>query len=311
MRDLERVGDTFAGQGPTLYPAHEEYAEYFLRKADGSAYVNPASEGSGFVGFRPDVLAKAPQPSFAFDLDTMDVQGIERYPLVVQRRGPFWSRPPVNYKLVDRSPFTEVWKRQERLTVLQHVPVPGTGPAGVKAECQALVRKARAGGPRVQVSWAETGRTAIAHLGTGTTVPTWRKSKTDLIQMYGPGFLETTIDVPEAGTYRVWVQGPNQRPVNVTIDGRPAGTLGRTWSYPQGWTQISTIDVPAGRHTVRLDRRGGRPLPGDGVGGQPVGPLVLERTGTQRGVVHTAPASQAAEVCRNAENYDWVELTLR
>ncbi len=311
MRDLERVGDKFAGQGPMLYPAHEEYAEYFLRKADGSAYVNPASEGSGFVGFRPDVLAKAPQPSFAFDLDTMDVQGIERYPLVTQRRGPFWSRPPVNYKLVDRSPFTEVWKRQERVTVLQHVPVPGTGPAGVKAECQALVRKARVGGPRVQVSWAETGRTAIAHLGTGTTVPTWRKSKTDYIQMYGPGFLETTIDVPEAGTYRVWVQGPNQRPVKVTIDGRPAGTLGRTWSYPQGWTQISTIDVPAGRHTVRLDRRGGRPLPGDGVGGQPVGPLVLERTGTQRGVVHTAPASQAAEVCRNAENYDWVELTLR
>ena len=311
MRDLEHVGDTYAGQGPTLYPAHEEYAEYFLRKEDGSAYVNPAAEGSGFVGFRPDVLAKAPQPSFAFDLDTMDVQGIERYPLIVQRRGPLWSRPPVNYELVDETPFHEVWKRREKLTVLQHVPVPGTGPAGVKAECQALVRKARVGGPRVRVAWAETGQTAIAHLGTGTTVPAWRKSKTDLIQMYGPGFLETPIDVPEAGRYRVWVQGPNQRPVHVTIDGKPAGTLGRTWSYPQGWTDIATIDVPAGRHTVRLQRSGGRPLPGDGVGGQPVGPLVLERTGTARGTVHTAPASQAAAVCRRAQDYDWVELILR
>ena len=62
MRDLERVGDKFAGQGPTLYPAHEEYAEYFLRKADGSAYVNPASEGSGFVGFRPTCSRRRRSP---------------------------------------------------------------------------------------------------------------------------------------------------------------------------------------------------------------------------------------------------------
>jgi hypothetical protein len=311
MRDLERLGHEYAGQGPTLYPAHQEYAEYFLRAAHGSAYVNPATEGAGFVGFRPDVLAKAPQPSFAFDLDTMDVQGLERYPLIMQRRGPLWSRPPANYELVERSRYHDVWRRRERVTVLQHVPVPGTGPAGVAAECRALVRKARVAGPQIEVAWAEPSQTATAHLGTGRTVSTWKQSKRDYVQMYGPGFVETTVDVPQAGSYRVWIQGANQRPLKVTIDGRPAGTLGRAFSYGQDWTMISTLRLPAGRHTVRLDRRGGRPLPGDGVGGQPVGPLVLERTGTQRGVVHTAPASQAASVCRRAESYDWVELIWR
>jgi hypothetical protein len=310
MRDLEHLGEKYAGQGPTLYPAHEEYAEFFLRQAHGSAYVNPASEGSGFPGWRVDVLAKAPQPSFAFDLDTIDLRGLERYPLIIQRRGPLWSRPPANYRLVERTRFNEVWRRGPG-TVTTHVPVPGAGPQAVRAECRALVRRARVAGPRARVAWAETGQTATAPLGTGRTVPAWRKAKRLYIQMYGPGFLETTVDVPEAGSYRVWIQGPNQRPLQVSIDGRAAGTLGRVFGYPQGWSMLSTMDLAPGRHTVRLDRRGGRPLPGDGVGGQQVGPIVLERAdASTRGRVHTAPASQAREVCANAATYDWVELML-
>jgi len=310
MRDLERLGERYAGKGPTLYPAHEEYAEYFLRDADGSAYVNPASEGSGFPGWRVDVLAKAPQPSYAFDLDTIDVHGLQRYPLIIQRRGPLWSRPPATYELVERTRFHDVYARRGRPgAVVQHVPVPGVDRKTVREECRQLVHVARQADPGFRVAWAEAGQTATAHLGAGRTVPTWHTPDRDVVQMYGPGFLETAVDVPEAGRWRVWIQGPNQRPVRVRVDGRDAGTLGRVFGYPQGWTMLSELELTAGRHSVRLDRRGGRPLPGDGVGGQPVGPLVLERAdATSAGTVHTAPASRAAEVCRRAQDYDWVEL---
>jgi hypothetical protein len=309
MRDLERLGEKYAGQGPTLYPAHEEYAEYFLRDADGSAYVNPASEGAGFPGWRTDVLALAPQPSYAFDLDTIDAKGLERYPLVIQPRGPLWSRPPANYALVERSEFYDVWKRRERADVLQHVPVPGVGPQGVANECRALVRKARTAGDDAQVAWADVGQTAVASLGTGELTSREWMREGDLLRMYGPGSVQTAVVVPEAGTYRVWLQGPNQRALRVTVDGRPAGTLGRAWAYGQNWSQLGTMKLPAGQLAVRIDRRGGRPLPGDGVGGQPIGPLVLERVDApQAGKVHTAPASQAREVCADAARYDWVEL---
>jgi hypothetical protein len=309
MRDLEHLGHAYAGQGPTLFPAHEEYAEYFLRAADGSAYVNPAFEGSGFVGFRADVLALAPQPSYVFDLDAMDVQGIERYPLLMLPRGPLWSRPPANFELVQRTRFHDVYKRRERVTVLQHVPVPGTGPAGVAAECKALVRKARRAGPDARVAWADVGQVAVASLGTGQLSSREWVRQGDALRMYGPGSVQTAVVVPEAGRYRVWLQGPNQRPLHVTVDRRPAGTLGRAWAYGQNWSMLDTMTLPAGQVGVHLARGSGRPLPGDGAGGQPIGPLVLERVDAHRGgTVHTAPASQARRVCADAGRYDWVEL---
>ena len=40
--DLAAIGKRYAGQGPTLFPGFDEYAEYFLREEDGSSSVNPA-----------------------------------------------------------------------------------------------------------------------------------------------------------------------------------------------------------------------------------------------------------------------------
>ena len=312
MRDLERVGDKFAGQGPTLYPAHEEYAEYFLRKADGSAYVNPASEGSGFVGFRPDVLAKAPQPSFAFDLDTMDVQGIERYPLVVQRRGPFWSRPPV--ELPARRPLAvhrgvEAAGEADRAAARagpghragrSEGGVPGARPQGARR---------RAARPGVLGGDRQDGDRPSRH----------RDDRADLAQVEDrlhpdvrprlPGDDDRRArgrDVPRLGA------GPQPAPRDGD-DRRQARRDARAHlELPAGLdADLDASTCPPAVTRCDSTAAAGVRCRATASAASPVGPLVLERTGTQRGAVHTAPASQAAEVCRNAEDYDWVELTLR
>jgi hypothetical protein len=311
MYDLQRVGERFAGEGPALYPAHEEYAEFFLRDVPADVYVNPGAEGTGIPAPRGDVLARAPQPSFAYDLDALATAMVERYPLVILRRGPLWSRPPADYELAQRTRFVEVWRRTGPAgQVLQHVPVPGAGPTAVAKECRQLTARARREGDRVRVAYATAGESVVARLGRAKTNPAWITDGKDTVVMNGPGWAQLTVDVPTTATYRVWVQGPDQRPVDVSIDGRRAGTLKDTWSYPQGWTDIGTMRVAAGRRKVRLDRGGGRPLPGDGAGGFPIGPVVLERVDPSpaRGSVRIVPASQASEVCADAERYDWVEL---
>ena len=40
LRDLQQIGERFAGQGPTLTPDFEEYAEYYLRDDDQDSMVN-------------------------------------------------------------------------------------------------------------------------------------------------------------------------------------------------------------------------------------------------------------------------------
>jgi hypothetical protein len=309
MRDLEQVGQKYAGKGRTLYPAHEEYSELFLRDAQGSDFVNPAAGGAGFPLWRPEVLAKAPAPSFAFDLDTMQLAWVEKFPLIVMPRGPTWSRPPANYRRVDRTPYLDVWQQTApEASVITHVPVPGGGPAAVRTQCADLVRRARTAGPGARVAWSTPPVASAAQLGQGDMNVNWRPDGDAGVRMNGPGFVRASVGTPTTGTYRVWIQGPNQRPVQVSIDGRRVATFSDSWSYPQHWTLLTTMDLAAGKHLVRLDRRGGRPFPGDGAGGQPVGPVILEQVAGSEQAVQTAPASQAASVCARAARYDWVEL---
>jgi hypothetical protein len=129
------------------------------------------------------------------------------------------------------------------------------------------------------------------------------------VVMNGPGSVDGTVRVPESGEYRIWVQGAEQRPVTVTIDGRRVGVLEDAWSYTQGWTLLSTRRMEAGSHAVRMSKGSGRPWPGDGAAGAAIGPVVLERADDpEAGTVRYAPLSQARQVCRDVADYDWAEL---
>jgi hypothetical protein len=307
MHDLEQVGDRFAGQGPAVYPAHEEYAEYFLRDLTVNALVNPGVAGIGPPQLRPDVLANGPVPSFGYDLDAFIVTWLERNRIIVVRRGPLFSRPPATYRRVRRSRFTDVWRRtSDPGRVIWHVAVPGAGPDGIVEDCKQLVFRAR---PDMRVAWAIRPQTVTAHLGDGELTRAWERSTGDTVLMNGPGSSTVLVTTDRSGPYRVWMQGPVQRPVTVTVDGRRVGAVSDAWSYPQGWTLVGSTTLRAGNHTVRISRPAGRPVPGDGAGGFPVGPVVLERADDPAAqTVRTAPATEARAVCSRAPEYDWVEL---
>jgi hypothetical protein len=55
--DLASIGKRFAGQGPTIYPAFDEYAEYFLRREQGVSQVNPPASTSGSGGHKTDTCS--------------------------------------------------------------------------------------------------------------------------------------------------------------------------------------------------------------------------------------------------------------
>ena len=315
LRDLERIGERFAGQGPALYPAFEEYAEYFLRRSDAIGTVNTAGEGPlAPLAYRPQAAAQAGVEAAdgrtrqAWDLDDFEPAYLQQFRVLVMRRGPHQSRAPANFRLAQRSRFHDVWLRQgPPRPQLVHVALPGWGPAGVQADCDELQRRAQRTGADAQVAYALAPRTSAADLGALGHSATWRKEPGSVVP-YGPGWAQGTLELPEQGRYRLWIAGPTQRQLRVEIDGRQVATVQDAWSYPRQWNLLGEVEMAGGRHTVRVEREAGSLAPGDGAGGTAVGPVVLELLDGRRGEVRRAPAGGAGRLCRQAEDLDWIEL---
>ncbi|HEV2752676.1 MAG TPA: hypothetical protein VGV36_02435, partial [Solirubrobacteraceae bacterium] len=118
LRDLEHIGERFAGKGPALYPAFEEYAEYFLRRSDAIGLVNTAGEGPlAPLAYRPQAAAQAGVEAAggrarqAWDLDDFEPAYLQQFRLLVLRRGPDASRAPATFRLAQRTRFHDVWWR--------------------------------------------------------------------------------------------------------------------------------------------------------------------------------------------------------
>lgn len=319
LRDLEAIGDRFAGEGPTLYPAFEEYAEYLLRRSDVVGLVTTAGGGPLVPQYLPEAQTALPPLSFVRDVDDLADESVQRYKLIVQRRGPALSRPPSNYALVRRSRWHDVWRRvRPASTVVDHVGVPqarvpltrAEPPPGQEAACDALVDTARSssGDGDLRAAFVRAPELIEVGLEDGTRSPTWVPAGSGRVLLTGPGSFEKTVEDVPAGRYRVWLAGPFQRELRLSVDGEQVAARDAAWSYPDQWTLMTTVRLDGGEPTLRLERSGGNLLPGDGAADQPIGPLVLERMEPSAGTVQTAPADRVDDLCENRDELDWIEL---
>jgi hypothetical protein len=114
--ELERIGETFAGQGPALMTEYEPYGvRHFLRKLD--------PEGVSELRRRPIFLRDGRMAAKGqyVDLDQLQLSGLLVYRTLVLRRSPTESRPPAPYRLVWQGRWYEVWQREAGDAVLAHL----------------------------------------------------------------------------------------------------------------------------------------------------------------------------------------------
>jgi hypothetical protein len=120
--DLAAIGKRYAGQGPTLFPGFDEYAEYFLREEDGSSSVNPAKAE---YSIRPGVQEPG-GVGFAFNLNQFQLPFLQRFKLIVEPRNPVGVRAPSNWDLVQQTKYFNVWRRVRPASeVYFHFPLSG------------------------------------------------------------------------------------------------------------------------------------------------------------------------------------------
>ncbi|HEX2233936.1 MAG TPA: hypothetical protein VHG69_11310 [Thermoleophilaceae bacterium] len=304
FRDLERIGDDFAGSGPTLYPAFEEYAEYFLREVRATSLVNPAR---GQLELRPHLKLPAGQ-QFGYDLDQFELDYLQSFSLIVQRRDPRGSRPPSNWLRVRRTRFHEVWRRARPATAVRlHLPLSGSQ-SRPAATCRRLATALRSTDPRARVAYAMSAQTVELDLAKVPRSANWPADDGTLVT-FGPGSAQGRVVVPRGGRYEAWLGGSFGRGVTVSIDGQEVATLAYRPNYPRQIEYVGEVELDPGPHRIRISRGGGdlRPGNGDEVS-RFAGPLILERLPDRSARVRTVSAAEGERICRGSQRLDWIEV---
>jgi hypothetical protein len=308
LRNLEYIGNRFAGQGPTLTPDFEEYAEYYLRDDDQTGVVN----GPTLV-LRPGVnRAAEPGGIFAYDLNEFTLGWVESFRTIVIRRNPLASRPPSNYRLVYLSTYYEVWQRRQQVSVVYaHVPL-ADGQTRTPAFCSKIAATARMAGPGARIAYMATPTSYLQLDGSNTTLGGGFRLVGGAIVAVSAGHAERQQTIPVAGRYDFFLHGSFGRPVNVSVDGRNVGTAAYQASYPGEWLLIGSRDLTVGVHRVEISR-GGLSLHagnGDGVDkvNRTIGPLVIAPANRAVAAVGSSGVREFRGLCRSSRPLRWIEV---
>ncbi len=308
LHNLQQIGERFAGQGPTLTPDFEEYAEYYLRDGRQDSMVNGPA-----VGLRPGVNRETEAGGmFAYDLNEFSPSFVQSFRTIVMRRNPLASRPPSNYRLVEISPYYEVWQRaQPARVVYAHVAfkLPADHERAACAEAKRLARKA---GPSARLAYTFGPLGYVQVDGSNMVLSGGFSSSGGTIIAVGAGRATREQPIPAAGTYDLFLNGSFGRPVDVSIDGRHVGTGAYQVSYPGQWIEIGSQRLSKGVHSIEITRGGVSLHPGNGDGvdlfNRTIGALVLLPAHPVTPPVHYGPLSALHGLCDSPAPLRWLEI---
>jgi hypothetical protein len=298
-RELERIGERYAGEGPALVTEGSSYGpRHFLRLLD--------AENAKDLRRRPVTLADggAPDELPFVDPDAIASASLAPYNLLVMRRSPFASRPPADFSLAEAGRYYEVWRRDGAAPPLQRLPL-GEPPLENAAvpDCSAVESLAAAVGPAGTLVAARPTRALVLDLGTADAPDSWRLDGSYFLPD-SSGALEAPVEVTAPGEWEVWVGGNILGGLAVAV-GEERAPQRRQALNQNLYEPFGPFDLAAGPQTVTLDYSDGGPHPGAGADPTPLGPVVIARAGPpDRGTVEVA-APEYRRLCD--QPWDWIE----
>lgn len=275
LRELEQVGEEFAGEGPALMTEYNPYgARHFLRGVDG--------EGVSELRNRRIPLRSGGEveKGFAVDTDELDPDSLHVYRTLVLRSSPVRSRPPLPYRMVWAGHYYEVWQRPEG-----EVSAPGRSLPLGSAEAPAAVPNC-----------ADVGALA-EEAGVRRLVAASHPSIVDATE--GP------FSVPGAGSYAAWLGGSVRGSVVLRVDGREFGRTRHELENEGGFVPLGEGRLAPGPHDARLSFGGADLHPGSGGFPRPTtGPLLLVSSPERAGPLTSVPRADYRRLCGRV--WDWI-----
>jgi hypothetical protein len=313
FEELAHVADRTRGQGPLLVNDFEEWAPYILR--DSRPWVEKGLR-SPFKLFR---YPGNHEPVRPLDLDDYQPQHLETFPLILERKTPYGSRPPANYTQVFETDRYRLWRRAGRAPRM-HVAFGTDGAVGTfpltcrsgvprGAETRALFAAARrlhasvraAVGPSPPIV-AVVPKSWVSY----RVVPLFKPAA--FISMIG-GSGSGVVDAAP-GRYYVWIAGSMGPGVAVwqRSVGQPSygwvGYASNDMGLPALWQPVGVTELH-GRTMVHVSWTRRPWWKASSRHPNVIGPLVFTRADDRARIVDV-PASRASSLC--GKRLDWLEL---
>jgi hypothetical protein len=294
LKELDRIGESLGGNGPTVYLEFEEYAKHFLRDGDPAGWSEAYGPRGGVFSF--------PTRTGAIPNDQL-----QRYTTIVQRKSPIDDRPPSNYELVFSGRYYEVWRRDRsapevigRQEVLVEPTPSATVPCGRIAT---LARDARR--QRARLAALPRPMPVVVELAQPEPPDAWRADRNDpgLIRPNGPSRFARQFAVNQSGRYELWLGGSFARTLHVSIDGRPVGSVFQRLNERRQHELIATVTLHDGTHELEIRRDAGDLRPGDDA---PEGVRTAVFTPPGRPSVVFVEPGKYRRLCNRP--LDWIEI---
>jgi hypothetical protein len=298
LDELRRVGERFAGGGPTMLAEFEEHGKHFLRD------MGVIAPFDGYQLIAPELRAGGGAYATWADLDELTLQFVQKFPVIVRRRNPVASRPPASYERAYAGDQYEVWRRRDGAPeVLEHLPLGDDRDPTGPVDCAAVRELAGRAGSASLVVAERTAPVRLDPLAMERP-PDWPALKEGGVGAMGAGELRGAVSL-RPGRYRVWVRGTFGRGVDVHVDGRGIGRADEIQT-PEQMALAGEIGSGGGPHTVALVRGAPGLSPGNGRS-EGYESIFFEPVAEPR--LHEVPADRASSLCGGRA--DWVELLAR
>jgi hypothetical protein len=303
LRELETIGERFAGQGPALMTEYQPYGvRHFLRRLD--------AEGAAELRRRPVPLddgSTLEKGEFA-DLDAFRLDGLLVYRTLVLRRSPVGSRPSSVYHLVWQGRHYEVWQRPEpvRRSIVDRIPAGGSTDPASLVPCETVMSFARRLAPGSRLVSAVRSPTAVLDLAPTLQPATWSSNPADPASVVPltAGTAVGELTVQRAGSYELWLGGSFRQRVEIRLDEGLVRARRAQLNTAGQFNTFGVVSLTAGTHTVRISYGGESFLrPASGGPQWALGPLIAARA-ERPAMISTLPRN-ARTLC--GRRVDWIE----
>lgn len=314
LAELEDIGGTISGEGPTLMTEFQPYGvRHFLRDGD------PESVSELRRRAIPLRTGETVLKGLSADLDELDPGGISVFRTIVLRRSPSQSRPPAPYELVYSGDYYEVWQRPSasEVSVLAHLPLGQGGlfsPTNSRTRrtsvpsCAEVVDLGRLASNRGGTLVAASGDQPLdVNLAGAETPEDWvRPSAPGTIFPTGTGSLTAEFEVEREGRYGIWLGGSARGRLAARVDGTETGSVRHRLNNGGEFIELGEAHLGPGVHRIDIDYASRWLRPGEAGDDFPLGPLMIgASSGESNGRLTSVSASRARSLCGQA--WDWIE----
>ena len=304
LEELQKIGKIYAGQGPALMTEFSIYgARYFLRDMGAEAvselrqHLIPKRDGN-----------EVPR-GMAADIDSFSPQTLEYFNILVLRKSPNASRPPMNYSLSWSGLHYEVWKKiSVNYSVVDTLPLGGYFQPGANPSCNSVdnfLAQRRKGD---MVYSAKRDQISIVDFSKGDLPADWHPAipYSGGVNFAGTGGFSRMFTVNETQFYDFSMAGSYPGLLKIQVDGLQVFSGNSIVEENSSLTNpLTHIRLSAGSHLLTLNYETPRFMPGSDVNSS-FGPIFISSQSAEAVKVRQISNSRVGELCK--ENLDWIAI---